>query len=274
MTAKRSRPPKNKSQGDETPRSWDPRYETKSYITTSIPPFSSPSSSSTTLTSDNSTSIQHKPSQALSTSTPSAKMQYLKTLAITAFLAASVIASPIAEANPPKPTKPAKPPTGPVETNVCANGDAPYCCNTDNFGYYTTCSVFSELPTLCHSIRSPVVLTTRLAGGNICSGTTVCCNANNVSTRFPSPSRASNHPNLLPEHPSLPRQRRHRLDGSSTYLAYPLSFAASKSTRRRIRGCVLEAKGWVLGGGKAKGGNTFFAGLVLLTGWRGCRTVS
>jgi len=69
------------------------------------------------------------------------KMQYFKTLALTALLFGSAIAAPNN-----KPTKPAKPtPTpGPVQNNVCANGDAPYCCNTDGFGFYTTCTVLGK----------------------------------------------------------------------------------------------------------------------------------
>ncbi|MCJ1245560.1 hypothetical protein MMC30_002764 [Trapelia coarctata] len=83
-------------------------------------------------------------------------MHYLKTLTLTALLFGSALAAPNV-----KPTKPAKPtPTpGPVQTNVCGNNDAPYCCNTDGFGFYTTCYV--------------------LTGGNVCSATTVCCNADN-----------------------------------------------------------------------------------------------
>ena len=86
-------------------------------------------------------------------------MQY-KIISIIALMATTALANP-----PPKPVKPQPPPPPPTneQTNTCGNGATPYCCNTDNKGKYTTCKAG--------------------IGGSQCSATTVCCNANNVSSR-------------------------------------------------------------------------------------------
>jgi len=92
-----------------------------------------------------------------------------KYLVAAAFFAAGALAVPVAEPGKPpspapsKPTQPTKPsqPTATVvsQTNQCGNDATPYCCNTDNKGKYTLCSLLST--------------------GSTCSQTTVCCNANN-----------------------------------------------------------------------------------------------
>jgi len=74
-------------------------------------------------------------------------MQYTKIFTIVALFAAGAFAAPAPEAEANKPTKPAHPPpqpTGPTQTNTCGNGATPYCCNTDNNGFYTTCSVLGK----------------------------------------------------------------------------------------------------------------------------------
>ena len=73
-------------------------------------------------------------------------MHYLGSLALTALLFGSTLAAPLAdaEANKPKPPKPTPTP-GPVQGNSCGNGATPYCCNTDGFGYYTTCSLYCKI---------------------------------------------------------------------------------------------------------------------------------
>ncbi|KIV88714.1 hypothetical protein PV10_08372 [Exophiala mesophila] len=90
-------------------------------------------------------------------------MQLVKLFALATLLASGALAVPVAEPEPGKPTKPEKPapPSINVQSNQCGNGAAPYCCNTDNKGKYTTCKV--------------------LGSGSQCGATTVCCNAQNTS---------------------------------------------------------------------------------------------
>ena len=72
-------------------------------------------------------------------------MHITKLFALTALLAATAFAAPAAEADAskPKPSKPQKPPQQ-QQTNSCGNGVAPYCCNTDNSGKYTSCAAMGE----------------------------------------------------------------------------------------------------------------------------------
>ena len=76
-------------------------------------------------------------------------MQLVKLFALATLLASGALAVPVAEPEPGKPTKPEKPqpPTINVQSNQCGNGAAPYCCNTDNKGKYTTCKVLGKLCT-------------------------------------------------------------------------------------------------------------------------------
>lgn len=76
-----------------------------------------------------------------------------KVFAFATILVAGAFAAPAAEANPPpKPSKPQPPKQSDVtQVNACGNGAQPYCCNTDNFGKYTTCSALRKLP-LCSSL--------------------------------------------------------------------------------------------------------------------------
>ena len=85
-------------------------------------------------------------------------MHFAKYLALAALIATGALAAPAAEANPnkpapppppPKPTKPTQPaqpsPTTVAQSNQCGNDATPYCCNTDNTGKYTTCSVLGTI---------------------------------------------------------------------------------------------------------------------------------
>lgn len=85
--------------------------------------------------------------------TPS-KMQLIKLFALATLLASGALAVPVAEPEPGKPTKPEKPspPSINVVSNQCGNGAAPYCCNTDNKGKYTTCKVMGKLCMLRRSM--------------------------------------------------------------------------------------------------------------------------
>lgn len=65
-------------------------------------------------------------------------MHFTNYFSIMAFVATGVLASPMPDAKPPPPPKPT--PTTISQGNTCGNGATPYCCNTDNFGVYTTCS--------------------------------------------------------------------------------------------------------------------------------------
>ena len=71
-------------------------------------------------------------------------MQFTNILSVAVLLAGSAFAAPAPDAN--KPTKPAAPvaPTTVSQSNSCGNGGSQYCCNTDNFGVYTTCSVLCK----------------------------------------------------------------------------------------------------------------------------------
>jgi hypothetical protein len=77
---------------------------------------------------------------------------------ICAFLAVAIVAVSAAPNPGYKPPKPAPPPIV-KQTNYCGNGVTAYCCNSESgFGQYTDCSSFDQSTT--------------------CSGTIVCCNAN------------------------------------------------------------------------------------------------
>lgn len=67
-------------------------------------------------------------------------MQFTNILTVVVLLASGALASP---GKPPKPEKPS-PPVVVAQQNQCGNGAAPYCCNTDNSGKYTTCEVLSK----------------------------------------------------------------------------------------------------------------------------------
>lgn len=71
------------------------------------------------------------------------KMQFTNFLAVAVLLAGSALAAPAPDAFATKPTKP-QPPTVNQQQNSCGNGGAPYCCNTDNKGKYTTCKVIGK----------------------------------------------------------------------------------------------------------------------------------
>jgi hypothetical protein len=75
-------------------------------------------------------------------------MQFTKVLALVALFAGAAFAAPAADAAanpPPPPPKPTKPvPTTIAQTNACGNGVTPYCCNTDNQGWYTSCYAMGE----------------------------------------------------------------------------------------------------------------------------------
>ena len=83
-------------------------------------------------------------------------MHFTKYFTIVALVAAGALAAPTEPkqtttttpaAKPTKPTKPAQPTATVVQqTNQCGNGATPYCCNTDNSGKYTTCSVLGTSP--------------------------------------------------------------------------------------------------------------------------------
>lgn len=79
-------------------------------------------------------------------------MYLTKVLALVALFSSTAFADPaaVADANPPtKPNKPPKPQSTIVsQSNACGNGVAPYCCNMDNWGQFTSCSA------VCQSSRS------------------------------------------------------------------------------------------------------------------------
>lgn len=78
--------------------------------------------------------------------TPAFNMQFTKLFAITALLAFTAVAAPAADADATRKTKPARPPPPPPpqNNNSCGNGATPYCCNTDNYGKYTSCFVLGK----------------------------------------------------------------------------------------------------------------------------------
>ncbi|KAK4976483.1 hypothetical protein LTR66_010870 [Elasticomyces elasticus] len=88
-------------------------------------------------------------------------MHFSKIFAIAALFASGALAAPAPAAEAEANYKPAPRPQPTIvsQSNSCGNGAMPYCCNTDNMGAYTTCSV--------------------MGSGSVCSQTTVCCNANN-----------------------------------------------------------------------------------------------
>ncbi|KAK4945270.1 hypothetical protein LTR10_015429 [Elasticomyces elasticus] len=81
-------------------------------------------------------------------------MHFAKYFTLAALVATGALAAP---GKASKPAAPSTPSNSNSNSNACANGAEPYCCNTDDSGQYTTCSV--------------------LASDNTCSATTVCCNA-------------------------------------------------------------------------------------------------
>ena len=80
-------------------------------------------------------------------------MHYTKIVTIVTLLAASAFAAPAANAEahdrPKKPHRP-QPSPGPVQTNNCGSDAQGYCCYTDQFGSYTTCSSMGK----CRSLKS------------------------------------------------------------------------------------------------------------------------
>ncbi|MCJ1423550.1 hypothetical protein MMC29_001434 [Sticta canariensis] len=88
-------------------------------------------------------------------------MQLTHLLTFAVLLAGSALAVPAPDAHrakPPKPVYEPPPPSVVNQSNSCGNGAQPYCCDSDNGGS-TVCNVSG--------------------GSSVCSGTTVCCNANN-----------------------------------------------------------------------------------------------
>lgn len=70
-------------------------------------------------------------------------MQLTHFLTIAVLFAGSALAAPSADAHREKPAKPNHSTTTTTtnQSNSCGNGAAPYCCNTDNGGSGTSCSV-------------------------------------------------------------------------------------------------------------------------------------
>ncbi|KAK4986235.1 hypothetical protein LTR50_005464 [Elasticomyces elasticus] len=71
-------------------------------------------------------------------------MHFSKIFAIAALFASGALAAPAAEAEAAHKPTPRPQPTVVSQSNSCGNNAMPYCCNTDNYGAYTTCSVMDE----------------------------------------------------------------------------------------------------------------------------------
>merc|ERR1711874_413556 len=101
----------------------------------------------------------HRASRTYQATPQSNTMHFLKLIALTGFFASAAYAVPTDPVKPSKPGKPAPPPPPPTQQNACGNGAAPFCCNTDSKGGYTSCYAFEF--------------------SSQCSQTAVCCNAQN-----------------------------------------------------------------------------------------------